>query len=77
MAGGRGLHMRPFTFEMPKGLFPVKGKPILQHLIELLRQYEVRDIIFCLGHLGEKIKDYFGDGSKFGVKIAYVFEDKP
>lgn len=77
LAGGKGLHMRPFTFEMPKGLFPVGGKPILEHLIEMLRQHEVRDIIFCLGHLGGKIKDHFGNGNKFGVKISYIFEEKP
>lgn len=76
LAGGKGLNMRPFTFEMPKGLFPVGGKPILEHVIELLRSFEVRNIIFSIGHLGEKIKDNFGDGSKFGVKINYVFEEK-
>jgi mannose-1-phosphate guanylyltransferase/phosphomannomutase len=76
LAGGKGLNMRPFTFEMPKGLFPVGGKPILEHIIELLRLSEVRDVIFSIGHLGEKIKDHFGDGSRFGVKITYVTEDK-
>lgn len=77
LAGGRGLKMRPFTYEMPKGLFPVGGKPILDHLIELLRSFEIRNIILSIGYLGEKIKDHFGDGKKFGVKITYVTEDKP
>lgn len=76
LAGGRGLNMRPFTFEMPKGLFPVGGKPILEHIVEMLREYEVRDIIFCLGHLGDKIRDHFGDGKKFGVKITYEVEEQ-
>jgi len=76
LAGGRGLNMRPFTFEMPKGLFPVGGKPILEHIIEMLRKFEYRNIILSIGHLGEKIKEYFGDGKKFGVNITYVFEDK-
>ncbi len=76
LAGGKGVKMRPFTFEMPKGLFPVGGKPILEYIIELLRQNEIRDIIFSIGHLGEKIQGHFGDGSKFGVKITYVMEDK-
>lgn len=76
LAGGEGLNMRPFTFEMPKGLFPVGGKPILEHIVEILRNNEVRDIIFSIGHLGEKIKNYFGDGKKFGVNITYVSEDK-
>lgn len=76
LAGGKGLNMRPFTYEMPKGLFPVGGKPILEYVVELLRSYDVRDIIFSIGHLGEKIKDYFGDGKKFGVKITYIRELK-
>lgn len=76
LTGGKGLKMRPFTFEMPKCLFPVGGKPILEHVVELLRRSEIRDIILSIGHLGEKIKEYFGDGKKFGVKITYVFENK-
>lgn len=76
LVGGKGLNMRPFTFEMPKGLFPVGGKPILEHIVELLRQYEIRNLVFSIGHLGEKIKDHFGDGKKFGVTITYVYEDK-
>ena len=76
LAGGKGLHMRPFTFEMPKGLLPVAGKPILEHIVEMLRESGVRDIIFSIGHLGEKIQEHFGDGKKFGVKITYVSEEK-
>lgn len=77
LAGGRGLNMRPFTFEMPKGLFPVAGKPILEHIIEFLRRYEVRDIIMSIGHLGEKIQEYFSDGKKFGIRISYTWEKEP
>ncbi|MBI2617619.1 nucleotidyltransferase family protein [Candidatus Gottesmanbacteria bacterium] len=76
LAGGKGLNMRPFTFEMPKGLFPVAGKPILEHIVDLLRNHSIVDIIFSIGHLGEKIREYFGDGKKFGVKITYVLEEK-
>lgn len=77
LAGGKGIHMRPFTFEMPKGLLPVGGKPILEHIVEMLRNHEIRDIIFSIGHLGEKIKEYFADGKKLGVKITYILEDEP
>lgn len=77
LAGGRGLNMRPYTFEMPKGLFPVGGKPILEYIVELLSQYEIRNIIMSVGYLGEKIKDHFGDGKKFGVKITYISESAP
>jgi NDP-sugar pyrophosphorylase family protein len=76
LAGGRGLNMRPYTFEMPKGLFPVGGKPILEHIVELLRTHDVRDVVFSLGHLGDKIRDHFGDGKKFGLHISYVQEEK-
>ncbi|MCJ7739782.1 nucleotidyltransferase family protein [Candidatus Microgenomates bacterium] len=76
LVGGKGLNMRPFTFEMPKGLFPVGGRPILEHIMERLKKYEIRDIIFSIGHLGEKIREHFGDGKKFDVKITYVDESK-
>src|SRR3990167_4798522 len=72
LAGGKGINMRPFTFEMPKGLFPVGGKPILEHIIDLLRRFDINDIIFSIGHLGEKIQEHFGDGKKFSVNITYV-----
>ena len=76
LAGGKGLNMRPFTYEMPKGLFPVGGRPILEHIVELLSRYQIRELIFSIGHLGEKIKEHFGDGKKFGVKITYISESK-
>jgi len=55
----KGNQYEAVYFEMPKGLFPVTGKPILEHIVELLRASEIRDIIFSIGHLGEKIKEYF------------------
>lgn len=76
LAGGEGVKMRPFTYEMPKAMLPVHGRPILEHIIDLLRSYEIRDIIILIGPLGEKIKNYFGNGSKYGVKITYLREKK-
>ncbi len=76
LAGGKGTRMRPFTYEMPKPMIPLKGKPLIQHLIELCRKYEVRDIILSIGYMGDKIKDHFGDGSNLGVEITYIEEDK-
>jgi NDP-sugar pyrophosphorylase family protein len=75
LAGGRGTRMRPFTYEMPKPMIPVQGKPLLQHIIELLRRYEIRDIILSTGYMGDKIREYFGNGSKFGVDLNYVAEE--
>jgi NDP-sugar pyrophosphorylase family protein len=68
--------MRPFTYEMPKTMIPLKYKPILEHTIERLRDAGIRDILIHIGHLGDKIRNYFGDGKKFGVSIAYQAEKK-
>jgi len=76
LAGGRGIKMRPFTYEIPKTMIPVKGKPILEYTIDLLRENQFRDIVILIGHLGAKIKSHFGDGSRFGVKISYIEEKK-
>lgn len=76
LAGGRGIQMRPFTYELPKTLIPVQGRPILEHTIELLREYGFHDLIIVVGHLGEKIREHFADGRKFGVRIRYIEEKK-
>ncbi|EKD56914.1 MAG: Nucleotidyl transferase [uncultured bacterium] len=77
LAGGQGLKMRPFTYEMPKCMIPLHGKPLLEHIIEKIRDQGVRDIILAIDYLGNKVRDYFGDGSKFGIKIKYIEQDKP
>ena len=76
LAGGKGTRLRPITYEIPKPMVPIKGRPILEHTIELLRKYDVREVIISIGYLGNKIREYFGDGSKFGVKITYIEEDE-
>jgi len=77
LASGEGVKMRPFTYEVPKPLIPVNGKPILEHTIELLRSHGVTNIIMTVSHLADRIEKHFGDGSKFGVSITYVHEKKP
>lgn len=72
LAGGQGVSFRPLTYEVPKALIPVAGKPLLEHTIERLRRFNLTDVTISLGHLGEKIKDHFGDGSRFGLKISYL-----
>jgi len=76
LAGGKGLRMRPFTYEMPKVLMPIGGKPLLEHTIELLRNNEIRDITLSIGHLGNKVKEHFGSGSRFSVKLDYVQQER-
>lgn len=77
LASGMGVNMRPFTYEIPKPLIPVSGKPLLEHTIDLLRDNGITNIVITISHLGNKIKEHFGDGSKFGVSIRYVEEKTP
>ncbi len=74
LAGGKGTRMRPLTYEMPKPMIPLKGKPLIQHIMELCRKYEIREIILSVGYMGDKIRDHFGDGSHLGLDIKYVEE---
>lgn len=76
LASGKGVNMRPFTYETPKPLIPVQGKPILEHTIERLREAGFRDITITVSHLADKIIDYFKDGASLGVSITYVKEKK-
>jgi NDP-sugar pyrophosphorylase family protein len=76
LAGGDGVRMRPFSYEIPKPLIPVNSKPVLEHMITALHDSGIKDIIICTGRLGEKVVKYFGDGSKFGVKITYSQEER-
>ncbi len=77
MAGGKGTRIASVNSEVPKPMIPILDKPILQYQIECLRSQGYDDIILVVGHLGHVIKDYFGDGAKFGVKIEYVIETEP
>jgi len=77
LAGGRGVNMRPLTYEVPKPLIPVAGKPLIEYTIEMLREAGVREIILAVGHLGDKLKEAVGNGSKYGVTISYSEESKP
>ena len=75
LAGGLGTRLRPLTSEVPKALIPIGGKPFLHHQIDLLKRRGIRDIVLCVGHLGDRVKDYFGDGRWLGVRIKYSEEE--
>ena len=78
MAGGKGTRLREITRdEIPKPMAPVAGKPILQWQIETLKEQGITEIVLIIGHLGEKIRGYFGDGNGFGVSIRYIEETEP
>lgn len=76
MAGGKGTRIASITNdEIPKPMLTVGGKTILEHQIECLKKSGVDEVIIVTGHLGEKIRDYFKDGSSLGIKISYYEED--
>jgi len=78
MAGGKGTRLAALTKdEIPKPMVVVAGKPLLLWQVERLKENGIIDIIMVIGHLGEKIQEYFGDGSAFGVKIQYFVEETP
>jgi mannose-1-phosphate guanylyltransferase len=71
LAGGEGLRLRPLTNDLPKAMIRAAGKPLLQWIIEWLRRNEVHNIVIGVAYKKEKIKDYFGNGERFGVNIRY------
>lgn len=77
LAGGIGERLRPLTDDIPKPLLPILGKPILEYCIENLKKHGLIDIILSIGYKAEKIKNHFGDGSRFGVNITYNVESQP
>jgi NDP-sugar pyrophosphorylase family protein len=77
LMGGKGTRLRPITYKIPKCMMDVNGKTLTEHLFDLLKKYGIRDMILSVGYMKEKVKEYYGDGSKFGVNITYVEEDEP
>jgi NDP-sugar pyrophosphorylase family protein len=77
LAGGMGTRLRPLTFSIPKPLLPVGEKPILQRIVEQLRDAGITDLVLATGYHAELIRAFCGDGSKFGVHVTYMHENKP
>ena len=77
MAGGMGTRIQSVRSDVPKPMIEICGKPILLHQIENLKACGLTDITIVVGHLGNAIKDFFKDGSEFGVKISYFTEETP
>ena len=77
MAGGQGTRLRPHTENCPKPLLPVGGKPMLEHIIERAKAEGFTRFVLAIHYLGHMIEDYFGDGSRWQVKIDYLREDSP
>lgn len=77
LAGGKGTRLRPYTVVFPKPLVPVGDKPILEVILTQLASFGITDIVISTGHLAELIETYFGNGSRWGVKLRYVRENAP
>ena len=77
MAGGKGTRIATLARDIPKPMLPLGGVPVLCRQIEVLRREGFSDIVLVIGHLGSVIKNYFGDGAAFGVRITYLEETEP
>lgn len=77
MAGGKGTRLMPISALAPKPMTRLMGLPLLEHIVELLRQNGFTELCMTLGHMPEQITDYFGTGEKFGVSVEYRIEDRP
>jgi dTDP-glucose pyrophosphorylase len=77
MAGGEGRRLRPHTENCPKPLLPVRGKPMLEHIIEQAKSEGFIHFVLAVHYLGQMIEDYFGDGDRLGVQIEYLREQSP
>ncbi len=72
LAAGRGTRMRELTIDLPKPMIEVRGKPVLQHIVEGLREAGVRDFLIIVGYHAEAVQNFFGDGSRYGIEIQYA-----
>ncbi len=78
MAGGSGTRLRPLTCDLPKPMVPILNRPIAEHIINLLKRHQITEIVATLHYLPDVMRDYFQDGSDFGVQMTYaVEEDQP
>lgn len=74
IAGGLATRLGPLTKDTPKSLIRVRGKPFIDDQFEFLKRGGISDIVLCLGYQAEKIQEYCGDGSRYGLNLKYSFE---
>jgi len=77
LAGGKGTRLRPITYEIPKALIPVHDRTLTEHLFDMFKRHDINNIIMAVGHMSDKIKRHYGDGSRFNMNISYVEENEP
>ena len=77
MAGGEGTRLRPLTSNQPKPMMPLANRPMMEHIVRLLKEHGFDEIVVTLAFLPQAIRTYFGDGSEFGVRMVYATEESP
>src|SRR5207247_5018643 len=77
MAGGEGTRLRPLTSNQPKPMVPIVGKPCMEHILELLKEHGLEDVIVTVAFLPQAIRSYFGGGESLGLEVAYSVEEAP
>lgn len=77
MAGGSGSRLRPLTIQRPKPMIPLVNKPVMNHILDLLKRHGISEVVITVQYLADLIQDFFGDGSGFGMKIHYSVEETP
>ena len=77
MAGGEGSRLRPLTGTLPKPMLPVANRPLMEHIVSLLRKHGITDVVATVQFMSSLIRNYFGDGSDLGVSMSYSTEDEP
>ena len=77
MAGGEGSRLRPLTSNLPKPMMPLVNRPMMEHGVNLLAHHGFEEIVVTVAYLASAIRNYFGDGSQFGVRMVYATEESP
>ena len=76
LVGGLATRLRPLTNKMPKSLIQIRGKNFLEYQLDFLKKGGVKNVILCVGYLGDEIKSFFGNGKRFGINIKYSYESQ-
>src|SRR3954470_12414744 len=77
LAGGEGTRLRPLTSNQPKPMMPIANAPMMEHIVKLLAKHGFDDIVVTVAFLANHIRNYFADGSDFGVRMRYATEESP
>lgn len=77
MAGGEGTRLRPLSLGVPKPMTPLFGRPVMEHIITLLKRHHITDICVTLCYKPQAVMDYFGSGEQLGVQLTYFVEEEP